>query len=71
MELTAYSYCADVAFRGSLELGSECCIPRTDYFLRATRFSALRSRSVSLCGLTLHNNNHLQVTGLALAGSEI
>ena len=52
MKLPTNSYCADVASKGSLELGSECC-NRGKMILHATHFSIRRSRSVSLCGLPL------------------
>jgi hypothetical protein len=44
------SSCADVASRGSLELGSECFNRGQMIFMR---FSTRRCRSVSLCGLPL------------------
>ena len=54
MKLPTHSSCADVASRGSLEHGSECCNPG-QMIVRATRFSTQRCRSVSLCGLPLHD----------------
>jgi hypothetical protein len=48
MRFPTNSSCADFASRGSLELSSE-----DRRFLRTTRFSIRRSRSVSLCGLPL------------------
>jgi hypothetical protein len=52
MKLPTNRSCADVASRGSLELGSECC-NRGQNMLCATHFSTQRARSVSLCGLLL------------------
>jgi hypothetical protein len=49
MKILTNSYCVDVAPRGSLELGNECC--NWGRFLRATHFGTRQSRSVSLCGL--------------------
>ena len=49
-KLLTNSYYADVASRGSLELGSECCNQGQIIF---TWFSTWQSRSVSLCGIPL------------------
>ena len=48
-KLLMNSYCADVASRGSLELGSECSNQGQIF----THYSTLWSHSVSLCGLPL------------------
>ena len=53
MKLATNSYCADIASRGNLELGSECH-NRRQTILRDTRFSTWGCLSVSLCGLPLH-----------------
>jgi hypothetical protein len=50
MNLTMNSYCADVAFRVSLELVSECCNRGQIIF---TYFNTPGCCSVSLCGLLL------------------
>uniref|UniRef100_A0A8C8F997 Cohesin subunit SA n=1 Tax=Oncorhynchus tshawytscha TaxID=74940 RepID=A0A8C8F997_ONCTS len=50
MNLSTNSTCADVASRGSLELGSEACNQGQVIF---TRFSTWQSCSVSFCGLPL------------------
>jgi hypothetical protein len=50
IKLPTNSYCADVASRGSLELGSECCNRGQTIF---THYALQCSRSVSLCGLPL------------------
>jgi hypothetical protein len=48
LKLPINSSCADVASRGSLELGRECCNRGQTIFTH-------QSRSVSLCGLPLHS----------------
>ena len=51
MKLPTNSYCANVASRGSLELGNECYNQGQTIF---TRYVLQRSCYVSLCGLPLH-----------------
>jgi hypothetical protein len=68
MELPTNSFFPDIASRCSLELGSACCNRGQTILMR---FSTLRSRSVSLCGLPLRDwavvaprRNHYTITAL-------
>ena len=79
MKLPTNRSCANVASRGNLELGSECCNRRQAIFTCYMLFSTLQSRSVSLCGLPLRSwavvdprNFHFTITALAVdRGSSI